>query len=120
MSIRPKDESEIAKNTSIAYLDKQKSTLTTGTKENQKSEPQEKKEKEIDLDIPCSRSGTVIEWVWSRKRAYEGGVDLERENPLVDAIVLLDGTPTPRDFRCDRVWVWVDSHGTVLRTPIIR
>ncbi|KAJ9543353.1 hypothetical protein OSB04_023060 [Centaurea solstitialis] len=44
---------------------------------------------------------------------------IERENPRVDAMVILDGTPVPRDFRCDRVWVWVDSRGIVLRTPII-
>ncbi|PWA46627.1 proteinase inhibitor I13 [Artemisia annua] len=44
---------------------------------------------------------------------------IERENPLVNAIVLLDGTPTTRDFRCDRVWVWVNSSGIVLRPPRI-
>ncbi|KAK1428386.1 hypothetical protein QVD17_17219 [Tagetes erecta] len=44
---------------------------------------------------------------------------IEKENPLVDAIVLLDGTPTTKDFRCNRVWVWVDSHGVVLRPPKI-
>ncbi|KAL8215001.1 hypothetical protein R6Q57_004450 [Mikania cordata] len=45
---------------------------------------------------------------------------IERENPRVDAIVILDGTGTPRDFQCDRVWVWVNSDGVVIRTPIIR
>ncbi|KAI3526646.1 hypothetical protein L1887_05906 [Cichorium endivia] len=44
---------------------------------------------------------------------------IEKENPRVDAIVLLDGTPTTRDFRCDRVWVWVNSSGVVLRSPKI-
>ncbi|CAI9288488.1 unnamed protein product [Lactuca saligna] len=44
---------------------------------------------------------------------------IEKENPRVDAIVLLDGTPTTRDFRCDRVWVWVNSSGVVIRTPKI-
>ncbi|KAK1428380.1 hypothetical protein QVD17_17213 [Tagetes erecta] len=45
---------------------------------------------------------------------------IEKENPRVDAIVLLDGTPTTRDLRCDRVWVWVNSNGVVIRTPIIQ
>ncbi|TYG93894.1 hypothetical protein ES288_A11G147100v1 [Gossypium darwinii] len=44
---------------------------------------------------------------------------IERENSNVDAIVLLDGTPVTRDFRCDRVWVWVDSNGHVVRPPTI-
>ncbi|KAM0050657.1 putative proteinase inhibitor I13, potato inhibitor I [Helianthus debilis subsp. tardiflorus] len=44
---------------------------------------------------------------------------IEKENPLVNAIVILEGTPTPRDFRCDRVWVWVNDKGVVTRTPII-
>ncbi|KAL3849943.1 hypothetical protein ACJIZ3_011825 [Penstemon smallii] len=44
---------------------------------------------------------------------------IERENPHVNAIVLKDGTPVTRDFRCDRVWVWVDKHGIVVRPPRI-
>ncbi|KAI3668057.1 hypothetical protein L6452_43132 [Arctium lappa] len=53
------------------------------------------------------------------KKGEAAATKIEKENPHVDAIVLLDGTPTTRDFRCDRVWVWVDSHGTVLRSPRI-
>lgn len=45
---------------------------------------------------------------------------IEEENSRVNAIVLLDGTPTTRDLRCDRVWVWVNSNGVVIRTPIIQ
>ncbi|PWA57992.1 protease inhibitor 2 [Artemisia annua] len=52
-------------------------------------------------------------------KGEDAAVTIERENPLVHAIVLLDGTPVTRDFRCDRVWVWVDSCGIVIRTPII-
>ncbi|KAJ0621106.1 putative proteinase inhibitor I13, potato inhibitor I [Helianthus annuus] len=44
---------------------------------------------------------------------------IEKENPLVNAIVILEGTATTRDFRCDRVWVWVNHKGVVTRTPII-
>ncbi|XP_052170045.1 inhibitor of trypsin and hageman factor-like [Diospyros lotus] len=42
---------------------------------------------------------------------------IERENPAVKAIVLPDGTPVTKDFRCNRVWVWVDPNGVVLREP---
>lgn len=44
---------------------------------------------------------------------------IERQNPNVHAIILKVGTPTTRDFRCDRVWVWVNDYGVVVRTPII-
>ncbi|OIW01797.1 hypothetical protein TanjilG_03935 [Lupinus angustifolius] len=50
----------------------------------------------------------------------EAEATIERENPLVDAIVLLEGTPVTKDFRCDRVWVWVDTNGIVIKVPIIR
>ncbi|KAD3338341.1 hypothetical protein R6Q59_027011 [Mikania micrantha] len=45
---------------------------------------------------------------------------IERQNPRVNAIVILDGTSTTKDLRCDRVWVWVNSDGVVIRTPIIQ
>lgn len=44
---------------------------------------------------------------------------IERENPRVNAIVLPDGSATTRDFRCDRVWVFVNTCGIVVRTPTI-
>lgn len=44
---------------------------------------------------------------------------IERENPNVHAIVLLDGTPVTFDFRCDRVWVWVNTDRIVLQSPHI-
>ncbi|KAK1428381.1 hypothetical protein QVD17_17214 [Tagetes erecta] len=44
---------------------------------------------------------------------------IEEENPLVDAIVLRDGTPVTADFRCDRVRVWVNSSRVVVRPPNI-
>lgn len=49
----------------------------------------------------------------------DAAAKIEKENPHVDAIVLLDGTPTTADFRCDRVRVWVNSSGIVVRPPII-
>ncbi|KAF9608946.1 hypothetical protein IFM89_024585 [Coptis chinensis] len=60
--------------------------------------------------------------VWPELIGYDGEVAaarIERENPLVNAIVLLEGTPVTRDFRCDRVWVWVDREGKVVRAPQI-
>ncbi|KAI3668058.1 hypothetical protein L6452_43133 [Arctium lappa] len=53
------------------------------------------------------------------KNGEDAAVKIEQENPHVHAIVILDGTPVTKDFRCDRVRVWVDCHGTVIRTPII-
>ncbi|RZC83600.1 hypothetical protein C5167_046386 [Papaver somniferum] len=44
---------------------------------------------------------------------------IEREIPNVNAIVLLEGTPTTLDFRCDRVWVFVNEAGKVVETPTI-
>ncbi|KAJ9543573.1 hypothetical protein OSB04_023280 [Centaurea solstitialis] len=76
-------------------------------------------------DFRCDR---VWVWVNSRKDSWpelvglkgeDAAKKIEQQNSHVKAIVLLDGTPTTRDFRCNRVWVWVDSHGIVLRPPKI-
>ncbi|KAG6391435.1 hypothetical protein SASPL_149189 [Salvia splendens] len=53
------------------------------------------------------------------KKGEEAAVVIESENPFVHAIIILDGTPVTFDFRCDRVWVWVDECGYVLRPPVI-
>ncbi|KAG6658747.1 hypothetical protein CIPAW_04G183600 [Carya illinoinensis] len=39
------------------------------------------------------------------------------ENSNVHATVLLEGTPVTRDFRCDRVRVWVKESGVVYAVP---
>ncbi|CAK9146377.1 unnamed protein product [Ilex paraguariensis] len=44
---------------------------------------------------------------------------IERENPLVNAIIVPEGSFVIQDFRCSRVWVWVDKNGTVYRVPRI-
>ncbi|KNA20991.1 hypothetical protein SOVF_047420 [Spinacia oleracea] len=45
---------------------------------------------------------------------------IREENPNVtQTTVLPDGTPVILDFRCDRVWIFVDCHGNVVRTPTI-
>lgn len=44
---------------------------------------------------------------------------IERENPLVNAMIVPEGSSVPLDFRCDRVWVWVDKDGIVKQVPTI-
>ncbi|KAK4390057.1 Glu S.griseus protease inhibitor [Sesamum angolense] len=44
---------------------------------------------------------------------------IERENPLVKAIIVPPGTSVITDFRCNRVWVYVDDNGDVNRVPVI-
>ncbi|RZC83601.1 hypothetical protein C5167_046389 [Papaver somniferum] len=59
---------------------------------------------------------------WPELVGYSGETAariIERQNHNVNAIVLLDGTPTTKDFRCDRVWVWIDEARKVIRTPKI-
>uniref|UniRef100_A0A7N0TUC1 Proteinase inhibitor n=1 Tax=Kalanchoe fedtschenkoi TaxID=63787 RepID=A0A7N0TUC1_KALFE len=51
------------------------------------------------------------------KDGHEAAGIIESQNHRVRAIVLLVGTPTTRDFRCDRVWVWVNKKGDVVSPP---
>ncbi|KMT02818.1 hypothetical protein BVRB_8g194010 [Beta vulgaris subsp. vulgaris] len=44
---------------------------------------------------------------------------VERENPNVEAHVVLQGSIVTADFRCDRVRVWVNTNGVVYRSPRI-
>lgn len=44
---------------------------------------------------------------------------IERENPAVNAIIVSIGESVTGDFRCDRVWVWVDKAGIVQEVPKI-
>lgn len=44
---------------------------------------------------------------------------IENENPLVSAVILPPRTFPITDFRCDRVWVYVDGNANVRRVPII-
>ncbi|KAG5236323.1 hypothetical protein OIU78_004317 [Salix suchowensis] len=59
---------------------------------------------------------------WPELLGAEGKVaaaTIEKENPLVDARIVPDGSVVPLDFRCDRVWVWVDERGIVSQVPQI-
>ncbi|CAM8901847.1 unnamed protein product [Rhodiola kirilowii] len=42
---------------------------------------------------------------------------IERQNRFVRVIVLPVGSSTTKDFRCDRVWVFVKKNGTVAEVP---
>lgn len=53
------------------------------------------------------------------RNGEEAAEIIMRENPKVDAIVVKQGSVVTMDFRCDRVWVWVDKHGNVKLTPHI-
>ncbi|KAK7278454.1 hypothetical protein RJT34_23483 [Clitoria ternatea] len=44
---------------------------------------------------------------------------IERENHFVNAIIVPEGSSVILDFRCDRVWVWVNKHGIVKKVPTI-
>ncbi|KAF8392254.1 hypothetical protein HHK36_022596 [Tetracentron sinense] len=59
---------------------------------------------------------------WPELLGTQGDVaaaTIERENPLVTARIVLEGNFVIQDFRCTRVWVWVDNSGTVTRVPKI-
>lgn len=43
---------------------------------------------------------------------------IERENPLVNAMTLPPGVFPITDYRCDRVWVYVDANGIVAEVPM--
>ncbi|VVB07219.1 unnamed protein product [Arabis nemorensis] len=44
---------------------------------------------------------------------------IERENPKMTAVIILDGTIVPEIFICDRVYVWVNDCGIVVKIPVI-
>ncbi|KAH7857745.1 hypothetical protein Vadar_016097 [Vaccinium darrowii] len=42
---------------------------------------------------------------------------IERENPLVNAQIVQEGSSVILNFDCTRVWVWVNEDGAVTRVP---
>ncbi|KAM7489377.1 hypothetical protein LguiB_026861 [Lonicera macranthoides] len=44
---------------------------------------------------------------------------IERENSLVDAFIVLEGSIVTTDIRCNRVRVWVNRNGIVTRVPVV-
>ncbi|KNA21305.1 hypothetical protein SOVF_043910 [Spinacia oleracea] len=54
------------------------------------------------------------------KDGNEAAEIIKSENCFVKlTVVLLEGTPVTKDFRCDRVRVFVDACGKVVETPVI-
>lgn len=49
----------------------------------------------------------------------EAAEKIERENEKVNAIVVPEGSLVPMNFKCTRVWVWVDKERKVFRVPKI-
>ncbi|KAF8369708.1 hypothetical protein HHK36_022592 [Tetracentron sinense] len=54
-------------------------------------------------------------------QGHVAAATIERENPLVTAEIVLEGTIVPINIVpvCTRVRVWVDNSGTVTRVPTI-
>ena len=44
---------------------------------------------------------------------------IKKENPFVNTVILLEGSPVTGDFRCDRVRVVVDKNNIVVQVPVI-
>lgn len=44
---------------------------------------------------------------------------IEKENPLVTAVIVRPDSVITPDIRCDRVRVFVDANGKVDRVPVI-
>ncbi|KAH7522170.1 hypothetical protein FEM48_Zijuj07G0109800 [Ziziphus jujuba var. spinosa] len=59
---------------------------------------------------------------WPELVGKEGKVAeeiIERENPLVDAIIIDQDAVVLPVFFCDRVWVRVNTSGIVVSVPIV-
>ena len=53
-------------------------------------------------------------------RGEDAVATIKRENSSIDfPIILLDGTPVIHDHLCNRVWVWVNTSGIVVRVPTV-
>ncbi|KAK9180502.1 hypothetical protein WN943_029711 [Citrus x changshan-huyou] len=52
-------------------------------------------------------------------QGVEAAATVERENTLVNAQIVLEGSFVTGDFLCTRVRVWVNTRGTVTRVPTI-
>jgi hypothetical protein len=73
----------------------------------------------FNLHITCVHAGKSS---WPELLGVDGKCaveTIERENSLVEAIIVPEGSSIIEDFRCDRVWVWVDKDGIVYLVPAI-
>ncbi|EOY18701.1 hypothetical protein QUC31_006387 [Theobroma cacao] len=53
------------------------------------------------------------------KKGEDAAARIEKENPHVNAVIVLEGTFVTLEFLCTRVRVWVNTDGIVTRVPII-
>ncbi|KAL7608866.1 hypothetical protein Lser_V15G14013 [Lactuca serriola] len=44
---------------------------------------------------------------------------IEKENTLVNAQTIIEGTAIPEIYRCDRVLVWINEHDIVVSSPMV-
>ncbi|KAI3965646.1 hypothetical protein MKX01_010603 [Papaver californicum] len=59
---------------------------------------------------------------WPELVGFDGQIAaarIESENPNVNAMVVQEGFNVITDYRCNRVWVWVNKAGKVTKAPII-
>ncbi|RZC73273.1 hypothetical protein C5167_048753 [Papaver somniferum] len=64
----------------------------------------------------CEGKNSWPELVGCRGKTAEKTIEYENRN--VNAKVIPEGTAVTLDFRCDRVWVWVNKAGEVVQTPV--
>lgn len=69
------------------------------------------------VDYLCEGKSSWPELVGVEGTVAEGTI--EKEDPLVDAVIVREGTSVITDFLCDRVWVWVNKDGIVYQVPTI-
>ncbi|KAL9410791.1 hypothetical protein AB3S75_044547 [Citrus x aurantiifolia] len=69
------------------------------------------------MDFECKGKSS-----WPELVGVEGRVaaeTIERENPIVSAHILLEGSNAFLDKYCGRVYVWVDTNSVVVEVPTI-
>ncbi|TXG72227.1 hypothetical protein EZV62_000806 [Acer yangbiense] len=52
-------------------------------------------------------------------RGVDAASTIERENPFVSAVIVLEGSVVDGQFLCTRVRVWVNTSGDVVDIPKI-
>ncbi|PKI61646.1 hypothetical protein CRG98_017958 [Punica granatum] len=53
------------------------------------------------------------------KKGEAAMASIKSENPNLNAFTIKEGTPVTRDYRVDRVRVWVDDSDLVTRVPTV-
>ncbi|KAF8033410.1 hypothetical protein BT93_D2118 [Corymbia citriodora subsp. variegata] len=54
-----------------------------------------------------------------RQNAEKAKATIQRENPLVTAVIILPGERRIENYCCNRVFVWADDNGNVSSVPVI-